>query len=238
MKQVGQSGTGLGSGFGAARLVVALRRRGLARSRRPGGGLPRRRLAHRREVGGPQRRTSVAGQAGGLPVAVAAEPLVRRVVVGVRRAGAAGVLDGVGVSLAHAALHADAQRGEQRLTTGLALVGHASEDVADPLVHQLGGGDAAGLLHGGGQLLVRHQGAVAACGLQQHRPGRVGPGSSGGRRTDLRGITCFGGGIDSHGYMSTRPPPWRHGRSRSRRACASPQAKRRPGGEAFSGRPS
>ena len=126
-------------------------------------------------------------------MAVAVEPLVRGVVVGVGRAGAAGVLDGVGVPLAHAALDGDAQGREQWLPAGLALVGDASEDVAEPLVHRQGRGDAGGLLHSGGQLLVGHRGAVATRSLQQHRTGGVGPRRPGIRRADLRGVTWFRG---------------------------------------------
>ena len=49
------------------------------------------------ELGARKRRTANAGQAGGLPVAVAAEPLVRGVALRAGSAGAAAVLDGVGV---------------------------------------------------------------------------------------------------------------------------------------------
>ena len=84
-------------------------------------------------MGGAERRTAVAGEADGLPVAVAGEALLGRVLVGVGDVGAAGVLDGDGVRVTDAALHADAEGGEEGFAAGLAVVGDAGEDVADPL---------------------------------------------------------------------------------------------------------
>lgn len=200
--------------------------RRLAGSRHPRGLVAHTSPRRRCEMSGPQGRTAVPRQAGGLPVTVAAEPLVGGVPVGVVRAGAASALHGIGVPLTDAALSADAQCGEQGFASRLTLVGDPSEHSADPLVHRLCRRDAGGLLHGSAELPVGHRRTVSTCRLEQHRASRLRPCRTGGGSADLSGVERFRSGVASHSAMSTGPLARRHACLPTTRRCCEVHPRR------------